>query len=71
MTKTQKLEQADRIVRDLLNALDYIARESTEQKAGAIDRIRGASDFALKVAQSQMVRNRDGYLSVNADSFVN
>lgn len=56
------MTKADRIIRELVDALDYIQREATMQNDGAIDRIRGAAEQAIANADRQRVRNADGYL---------
>lgn len=56
------MTKADRIIRELVDALDSIAREATNQRDGAIDRIRGAAEQAIANADRQRVRNADGYL---------
>jgi hypothetical protein len=53
----------DRIIADLINALDTVARESAKP-AGSLAYINGAAEQAIKMCNLHRVRNADGYLVV-------
>lgn len=57
------MNNADRLVHYLINALDAIAREAKREHA-RVAYIQGAAEHAIKSAESKMVRNEDGYLVV-------
>lgn len=60
------MNNTDRLVRNLINALDAIAREAKRENAH-VAYIQGAAEHAIKSAESKMVRNADGYLVVAED----
>jgi hypothetical protein len=60
------MNRADRIVADLMTALDAILREA--EKAGANRHfIAGMAEQAMRTCDHQRERNSDGYLIVKVD----
>ncbi len=55
----------DRIIADLMTALDIILRE-TKRADGSLAYVRGAAQQAMTSCDAQRVRNEDGYLVVKA-----
>ena len=57
------LSKADRLIADLVTALDLIRRHA-KGAAPSLDSIRGVADFAIEQANAERERNSDGYLVV-------
>lgn len=58
------MNNTDRLVHDLIDALDVVRRVAESDTPGATAFIQGAAEQAIKHAHAQMVRNADGYLVV-------
>ncbi len=59
------MTNADRIIADLMNALDAIAREADKADASR-HYIRGAATMAMALCDQRRERNSDGYLVVRS-----
>ena len=57
------LDAKDRVILDLLNALDVIQREATRD-GGCLAYIDGAASQAVKMCKLRMSPNQDGYLVI-------
>ena len=57
------LVKANRIISDLVTALDAIGRHATGEGA-SLHYIRGMADYAIETCNAQRERNADGYLVV-------
>jgi hypothetical protein len=57
------MDKKDRLIADLVNALDLIRREASKPDARR-HYIEGAASFAIKHVEDASERNADGYLVV-------
>lgn len=63
MSQSERYAKHDRIISDLIAALDYIHREADKPEASR-HYIMGVCEGATKMANAERVRNSDGYLVV-------
>lgn len=61
------MDNASKVVNELLNALDIIARAATKNEPYATSYILGVCEKATKNAHLSMVRNADGSLVVKGE----
>lgn len=60
------MNKADNVVRNLLDALDRIAR-AADTPHPTVSYIQGMAEQAIRNAHAEMTRNSDGYLVVKPE----